>query len=145
MKDIVIVTIQELTTLFGVIIPSILTYLTNKKIKTLDNVKNYFEDKMESNRHEDIARHQETLDKLEELTEIVDWNDIDTVRNRIVAFDNLCRLDKNFKSIKEYQYKTYFKDEDKWTSYHNKYPELNGEINLAIENIREHYRKFKEL
>lgn len=141
MKEIIIVSIPVLST----IVPSILTYLTNRKIKTLDTVKKDFETKMEANKQEDIARHQETLDKLAELSETVDWNDIDTVRNRIVAFDNLCRLDKKFTSIKEYQYKTYFKDEDKWKMYHEKYPELNGEINMAIENIREHYKKYKEL
>lgn len=140
MKDIIIVSIPVLSA----VIPSILTYITNRKISTLDNVKKDFEEKIEKNRQEYIIRHQETLDKFDELTKIVDWNDIDTLRNRIVAFDNLCRLDKNFKSIKEYQYKTYFKDEDKWILYHQKYPELNGEINLAIENIREHYKKFKE-
>jgi len=141
MKDIIIVSIPVLST----IVPSILTYLTNRKIRTLDNVKKEFETKMEANRQEDIARHQETLEKIAKLSETVDWNDIDTVRNRIVAFDNLCRLDKKFTSIKEYQYKTYFKDEDKWKMYHKKYPELNGEINMAIENIREHYKKYKEL
>ena len=142
MKEILLVSIPVIGT---AIIPSILTYLTNKKIKTLDSVKKDFEDKMESNKQEDIARHQETLDKIAELSETVDWNDIDTVRNRIVAFDNLCRLDKKFTSIKEYQYKTYFKDEDKWKMYHAKYKNLNGEIDLAIENIREHYKKYKEL
>lgn len=140
MKEIIIVSIPVLSA----VIPSILTYLTNRKISTLDNVKKEFETTIENNKQEDIARHQETLDKLAELTKTVDWNDIDTVRNRIVAFDNLCRLDKKFTSIKEYQYKTYFKDEDKWKMYHEKYPELNGEINLAIENIREHYKKYKE-
>lgn len=141
MKEIIIVSIPVLSA----VIPSILTYLTNRKISTLDNVKKEFETTIENNKQEDIARHQETLDRLAELTKTVDWNDIDTVRNRIVAFDNLCRLDKKFTSIKEYQYKTYFKDEDKWKLYHEKYPELNGEINLAIENIREHYKKYKEL
>ena len=145
MKDIIIVSIPALTTLLGLVIPSILTGSTNKKIKTLDSVKKEFEDKMEANRQEDIARHQETLDKLAELTKIVDWNDIDAVRNRIVAFENLCRLDKKYTNIKEYQYKTYFKDEDKWKMYHKKYPELNGEIDMAIENIRNHYKKYKEL
>ena len=140
MKDIIIVSIPVLSA----IIPSILTYLTNRKISTLDNVKKEFGTTIENNKKEDIARHQETLDKIAELTKTVDWNDIDTVRNRIVAFDNLCRLDKKFTSIKEYQYKTYFKDEDKWKSYHEKYENLNGEIDLAIENIREHYKNYKK-
>ena len=140
MKEIIIVSIPVLSA----IVPSILTYLTNRKIRTLDNVKKEFETKMETNRQEDIARHQETLDKIAELSETVDWNDINTVKNRIVAFDNLCRLDKKITSIETYQFKTYFGDEDKWKSYHKKYPELNGEIDLAIENIRNHYKKYKE-
>lgn len=81
--------------------------------------------------------------RFDELEKMVDYNDIDAVRNRIVAFENLCRLDVNNDSIKLHQYKTYYKDEDKWTMYHKKYPELNGEINTAIESINEHYKKAK--
>lgn len=81
--------------------------------------------------------------RFDELTRIVDFNDIDAVRNRIVAFENLCRLDVNNDDIKLHQYKTYFKDEDKWKLYHDKYPELNGEINVAIESIHNHYEKAK--
>lgn len=79
--------------------------------------------------------------RFNELTKQVDFNDIDTVRARISAFDQLCRLDKNYKSIQQHQYNTVFKDIDKWAMYHRKYPELNGEINAAIENINEHYKK----
>lgn len=81
--------------------------------------------------------------RFDELEKMVDYNDIDAVRNRIVAFENLCRLDVNNDSIKLHQYKTYYKDEDKWAMYHKKYPELNGEINTAIESINEHYKKAK--
>ncbi len=79
--------------------------------------------------------------RFNELTKQVDFNDIDTVRARISAFDQLCRLDKNYKTIQQHQYNTVFKDIDKWAMYHRKYPELNGEINAAIENINEHYKK----
>ena len=79
--------------------------------------------------------------RFDELTKQVDFNDIDTVRARISAFDQLCRLDKNYKTIQQHQYNTVFKDIDKWAMYHKKYPELNGEINAAIENINEHYKK----
>ena len=88
-------------------------------------------------------QHEETLKKIAELKLNIDTNDIDTVRNRICAFDNLCRLDTNYDGIKLHQYKTYFKDKDKWEHYHELYPELNGEINVAIENINEHYKKAK--
>ena len=97
-------------------------------------------DLMDENRKE---QHKETLTKIAELERIVDFNDIDTLRNRIVAFDNLCRLDICFNSIKKYQYDTAYKDVDKWKSYHVKYPSLNGEIDMAIDNINEHYKKAK--
>lgn len=142
MKEILLVSIPVIGT---AVIPSILTFLTNKKIKTLDTVKKDFEDKMEANKKEDITRHQETLDKLTELEKTVDWNDIDVVRSRIVAFENLCRIDKKYTDIKEHQYKTIFKDIDKWVLYHKKYKNLNGEIDVAIESIKEHYKKYKEL
>lgn len=87
------------------------------------------------------------IDKLESninsLYETVDMNDIATVRNRICAFDNLCRMDINNDSIKRHQYATVFKDIDRWNRYHIKYPKLNGEIKTAIENIEEHFKKAK--
>ncbi len=78
--------------------------------------------------------------RFDELTRLVDFNDIDVVRRSISAFDNLCRLDINNDNIQQHQYNTIFKDIDKWAMYHKKYPELNGEINTAIENIKEHYK-----
>lgn len=90
-----------------------------------------------------IEQHKETLQKIAELEKITDTNDIDTIRNRIVAFENICRLDINNDSIKKYQYDTAYKDVDKWKEYHKKYPSLNGEIDMAIENINEHYKKAK--
>ena len=139
MKDIIIVSIPVLST----IIPSILTYLTNKKIRTLDNVKKEFETKMEANRQEDIARHQETLEKLAELDKKVDGNEIGVIRNRISSFENLCRLDENNNSIELHQYQNIFKDIDEWESFHDIYKNLNGELNIAIENIKEHYKNAK--
>lgn len=90
-----------------------------------------------------VEQHDETLERINKLEEIVDQNDIDVVRNRIVAFEQICRLDINNDSIKKYQYDTAYKDIDKWADYHKKYPSLNGEINMAIENINEHYKKAK--
>ncbi len=91
------------------------------------------------------ARIDETISnnnkRFDELTKIVDNNDIDAVRSRIVAFENLCRMDRNFNTLKKHQFKTIFKDIDKWKAYHIKYPELNGEIDIAIESIQEHYKK----
>ena len=139
MKEIIIVSIPVLST----IVPSILTYLTNRKIKTLDNVKKEFEIKMEKNRQEDIARHQETLDKLAELEKNTDKNDIDTIRVRMSSFGNLCRIDYNNDGISKEQYISFFKDEDKWNKYHKKYPDLNGELKLLIKYVHDHYEKAK--
>lgn len=97
-------------------------------------------DKIDRDRKE---QHEETMEQIAKLEKKVDFNDIDVVRNRIVAFENLCRLDVNNNEIKKHQYKTYFKDEDKWAMYHKLYSELNGEINSAIESINEHYKKAK--
>lgn len=85
------------------------------------------------------VQHQETLVKINDLETRIDEVDIAVVRNRIVSFENLCRLDVNNDNIKLYQYKTFFKDEDKWKEYHVKYPTLNGEIDEAIKNIHKHY------
>ena len=89
---------------------------------------------------ETIANNNKRFD---ELIKKIDNNDIDVVRGRIVAFEQICRLDVNYNNIKQHQYKTYFKDEDKWAMYHKIYPELNGEINTAIESINEHYKHAK--
>lgn len=80
------------------------------------------------------------------LDEKVDANDIDTIRHRISSFENLCRLDKNHNSIQKHQYITCFKDIDKWNKYHDKYPNLNGELIMAIQKIQESYKlaKFDE-
>lgn len=79
--------------------------------------------------------------KIDNLEKTVDQNDIDTIRSRIVAFDNLVRLDITHNQICRYQYDAIFKDITKWKSYHKKYPELNGEIDVAIENIEDNFKK----
>ena len=111
--------------------------------KILDRSLEPFNKKMEEMDKNRKEQHEETLEKIADLEKIVDQNDIDALRNRIVAFDNLCRLDINNNGIKKYQYDTAYKDVDKWAEYHKKYPSLNGEINMAIENINEHYRNAK--
>lgn len=80
-------------------------------------------------------------EQLTELKTTVDYNDIDTIRHRIAAFENLCRLDTNHSEIKRHQYIATFKDIDKWNKYHEKYKDLNGELKLAIQNIEESYKK----
>lgn len=89
---------------------------------------------------ETIANNNKRFD---ELTKLVDFNDIDAVRSRISAFAQVCKLDVNYDKTPLHSYNTAFKDIDKWARYHKKYPELNGEINSAIEIIKEHYKKAK--
>ena len=139
MSAIIIALIQVL----GTIIVAIFTYFTNHRIQKLSDVKSEIRNDIEKNRLEDIERHNETLRKLAEIETTVDENDIDVVRSRIVSFENLCRMDIQNNNIKLHQYKTIFKDLDKWRYYHTKYKTLNGEIDVAIDSIREHYRNAK--
>lgn len=78
--------------------------------------------------------------ELDNLKIQVDRNDIRTIRNRISNFENLVRLDAKKQQLKKHQYTTAFKDIDKWNRYHEKYPDLNGELKLAIENIEKAYK-----
>lgn len=84
--------------------------------------------------------NKSTLDKLDSLERTVDMNDIDTVRQRILSYELLLRKGEHFT---QYQYNCLFKDIDKWNKYHEKYPELNGIIKVAIENVYEHYKNEK--
>lgn len=79
-------------------------------------------------------------DKLEKLEHKVDDNDIDTVRNRILANEALIRKGEH---LKRYQYISLFKDIDKWNAYHLIRPELNGLLKIAIQNIEEAYKNEK--
>ena len=130
MENIIIAIIQVI----GTIAVAIFTYLANHKMQKISDIK-------EELRKELKAQHEETLQKIAELENTTDSNDIDTVRSRIVAFENLCRMDKNYNTLKRHQFDTIFKDVDKWAKYHEKYPNLNGEIDVAIESIKEHFKK----
>lgn len=88
-------------------------------------------------------RFDEIKNQYEELLLTTDNNDIDAVRSRISAFAQVCKLDINCNTTPLHSYNTAFKDIDKWARYHKKYPELNGEINSAIEIIKEHYKEAK--
>ena len=82
--------------------------------------------------------HRDLYAKLDTLDKKIDQSDIDTIRNRILEYDARVRKGEHFK---QYQYKNVFKDIDKWNQYHTKYPDLNGMIDVAIENITEHYKE----
>ena len=118
------------------VLVAVFTWFTNHKIQSLKKIK-------EEMRIELKDQHKETLEKIAELERRTDEIDIAVVRNRIVAFDNICRLDIENNGIKMYQYKTFFKDEDIWKEYHIKYPTLNGEIDEAIKNIHKHFESAK--
>lgn len=74
------------------------------------------------------------------LSEKQDYMEIDMIRHRILAIDTLIRKGEK---LKRYQFESVFKDIDKWQWYHNKYKELNGMIDMAIENIKEAFKNEK--
>ena len=78
------------------------------------------------------------IDRLDMIETKTDMIDIANVRNRIVTFENLIRIQK--KEIKYHQYKAIFEDIKKWKDYHEKYPNLNGMLNIAIEMIEDSYK-----
>lgn len=78
-----------------------------------------------------------TLDKLNDLEKTVDYNDIDTVRSRILANDSLLCKGEIFTQD---QWNCLDKDIQKWNKYHEKYKDLNGIIKLTIEHIEQCYK-----
>ena len=87
----------------------------------------------------DLHNKVDSLEKkVDSLEKTVDHNDIDTVRNRILANETLLRKAEHFT---RYQYECLFKDIDKWNNYHEEYPDLNGLLKIAIKNIEETYKQ----
>ncbi len=86
-----------------------------------------------------IGKHlnKSTNDRLDRLEKKVDWNDIDTIRNRIIANEALLRKGEVFT---EKQWENVYKDISKWISYHDTYKDLNGFLKVVIENIDTHYK-----
>lgn len=78
--------------------------------------------------------------KIEHTNMKIDWNDIDAVRNRIVGNDMLI---KKGEKLEYYQKQNALKDIDKWRKYHEIYKELNGEVNIAVDNIIDYCKKDK--
>ena len=74
--------------------------------------------------------------KVSTLEEKVDMNDIDTIRNRIIANEALLRKGEIFT---EKQWENLYQDVSKWNMYHDTHRELNGFLKVVIENINEHY------
>ncbi|MEG1506868.1 MAG: hypothetical protein RR478_05170, partial [Bacilli bacterium] len=88
------------------------------------------------NNNEQTNEKIDKLDlKIENTNKKIDWNDIDAVRNRIVGNDMLI---KKGQKLEYYQKQNALKDIDKWNIYHDIYKELNGEVNIAVDNIVEY-------
>lgn len=102
-----------------------------------------FNDRIDETIKNNNRNYEELKKQVEELTIANDKNDIDAVRARISAIAQVCKLDINKDTTPQHSYNTAFKDIDKWAMYHKKYPELNGEINSAIEIIKESYKQAK--
>lgn len=115
---------------------TIFVFFANKKISKLKNLELKIEQKMKDS--DRVLQEQINI-----VRKAVDNVNIGNIRARIVTFDNICRLDTGCNSIQRHQYNAIFKDIDEWTKYHEIYPELNGEINVAIENINEHFKNAK--
>lgn len=113
---------------------TIFVFFANKKISRLKDLENKINEKMKNN---DILLQKQIND----IIKAVDNVNIGNIRARIVTFDNICRLDVNHNSIQRHQYNAIFKDIDEWVNFHEIYPELNGEINVAIDNIKEHFKE----
>lgn len=76
--------------------------------------------------------------KIDELDEKVDRNDIQTLKHRVLGIDLMIREGEEDK-ISESQFRTAIEDLDKYSKYHEKYPELNGELKNAEHNIWKAY------
>lgn len=86
---------------------------------------------------DNVSKEQKELkDSIEKIQKTVDYNDIDVVRNRIIANEQLLN---NGAKFERHQWESLYKDINKWNLYHEKYPDLNGIIKVAIENIDKHY------
>ena len=112
---------------------TIFVFFANKKISKLKDLEKRIDQRMKDN-------DSKLQLQINEVRKAVDNVNIGNIRSRIVTFDNICRLDIDHNSIQRHQYNAIFKDIDEWAKYHEIYPELNGEINVAIENINEHFK-----
>ena len=115
---------------------TIFVFFANKKISKLKDLEVKLDQKIRDNG--DLLQKQ-----INEVRKAVDNVNIGNIRARIVTFDNICRLDEENNSIQRHQYDAIFKDIDEWSHFHEIYPELNGEINVAIENIKQHFKEAK--
>lgn len=81
--------------------------------------------------------NKSTNDRLDKLEKKVEDNDIDTIRNRILASEALLRKGEIFT---EKQWENLYQDITKWNNYHNTHQELNGFLKVVIENINVYYK-----
>ena len=81
--------------------------------------------------------NKSTNDRLDKLEKKVEDNDIDTIRNRILASEALLRKGEIFT---EKQWENLYQDITKWSMYHETHKELNGFLKVVIENINVYYK-----
>lgn len=116
------------------VIGTIIVYLSNKQVSKMKNLKIEVD--------QEIKDMGDKLQKqINESIIATDNINIGNIRSRIVTFDSLVRKDKDHCKIQRYQYDAIFKDINEWRDFHIKYPGLNGEINIAIENIEESFKE----
>lgn len=117
----------------GIVVFAMLVEITPVKINPISWLGEIFNKKLSK-------KIDNMQNRITELAESQDFMEIDMIRHRILAIDTLIRKGEK---LKRYQYESVFKDIDKWKEYHKKYPTLNGIIDVAIENIKEAFKKEK--
>lgn len=126
----------------GIIILGTLVEITPVKINPISWFGRHFnrdiDDKLKNFQDTYNQNHEEVVTKLNETNERIDMNDIADIRTRIAS---IATIIKTGGEITEDQFNCVFKDIDKWNKYHEKYPDLNGIVNVSIEIIKEAYKR----
>lgn len=126
----------------GILVLGMLIEITPIKINPLSwigkHLNREINDKVNNLKETYEKNHQEIVNKLNDTNTRIDKNDIANIRTRIAS---VATIIKQGGDITEDQFNCIFKDIDKWVEYHNKYPNLNGIVNVSIEIIKEVYKK----
>lgn len=117
----------------GIILFMALVEITPVKINPISWLGKHF--------NKDISNKVDNLkNDIDKLSYTTDMIDIDALRSRILDADMMIRKGDHLTFDR---YQSIFKDITKWEKYHDKYENLNGIINVSIENIKEAYKKEK--
>lgn len=136
----------------GVVILGMIVEITPVKINPISWIGKHFnkniDDKLkemqktyEKNQEEILNKLNETNLRIDGTNERIDGTDIADIRTRIAT---IATIIKNGGLVTDDQYNCVFKDIDTWGKYHQKYPDLNGIVNISIEIIQEEYKKSKK-